>query len=87
MARRTGDAARWPRRVRGSQDTVQRVVVGTRFERARVETFSSYPTDPRFDEKLVTCVACKLNPAGQAIVLCETRVSVQALDRTQASMR
>ncbi len=42
---------------------------------------------PRFEEKLIDVVGLYLNPPQQAIVLClDAKSSVQALDRTQASL-
>ncbi len=43
--------------------------------------------DPQFEEKLVDVVGLYLNPPEKAIVLCaDEKSSVQALDRTQASL-
>ena len=43
--------------------------------------------DPKFEEKLVDVVGLYLNPPENAIVLCaDEKSSVQALDRTQASL-
>ena len=43
--------------------------------------------DPRFEEKLVDVVGLYMNPPEKAIVLCaDEKSSVQALDRTQASL-
>jgi len=43
--------------------------------------------DPKFEEKLVDVVGRDLNPPDNAVVLCmEEKLSVQALDRTQASL-
>ena len=51
-----------------------------------IETFE-LSNDPRFDEKLVDVVGLYLNPPKKAIVLCaDEKSSVQALDRTQASL-
>jgi hypothetical protein len=52
----------------------------------RVETFK-LSNDPRFDKKLVDVVGLYLNPPEKAIVLCaDEKSSVQALDRTRASL-
>ena len=43
--------------------------------------------DPRFAEKLIDVVGLYLDPPEKAIVLCmDEKSSVQALDRTQASL-
>jgi transposase len=52
----------------------------------RVDTFK-VSNDPKFEEKLVDVVGLYLNPPENAIVLCaDEKSSVQALDRTQASL-
>ena len=52
----------------------------------RVKTFK-LSNDPRFEEKLVDVVGLYMNPPEKAIVLCaDEKSSVQALDRTQASL-
>ena len=52
----------------------------------RVETFK-LSNDPKFEEKLVDVVGLYLNPPEKAIVLrADEKSSVQALDRTQASL-
>ncbi|ORW71109.1 IS630 family transposase [Mycobacterium riyadhense] len=52
----------------------------------RIDTFK-VSNDPKFDEKLVDVVGLYLNPPDNAIVLCaDEKSSVQALDRTQASL-
>ena len=52
----------------------------------RVETFT-LSNDPRFEEKLVDVVGLYINPPEKAIVFCaDEKSSVQALDRTQASL-
>ena len=52
----------------------------------RVETFK-VSNDPRFTEKLIDVVGLYLNPPEQAVVLCmDEKSSIQALDRTQASL-
>ena len=69
-----------------SKDTVQRVWSARGLKPHRVETFK-LSNDPRFDEKLVDVVGLYLNPPDKAIVLCaDEKSSVQALDRTQASL-
>jgi len=69
-----------------SKDTVQRVWSARGLKPHRVETFK-LSNDPRFDEKLVDVVGLYLNPPEKAIVLCaDEKSSVQALDRTQASL-
>ena len=51
-----------------------------------VDTFK-VSNDPRFAEKLVDVVGLSLDPPEKAIVLCmDEKSSVQALDRTQASL-
>jgi hypothetical protein len=68
-----------------SKDTVQRVWSARGLKPHLVETFK-LSNDPRFDEKLVD-VGLYLNPPEKAIVLCaDEKSSVQALDRTQASL-
>ena len=69
-----------------SKDTVQRVWSARGLKPHRVETFK-LSNDPRFEEKLVDVVGLYLNPPERAIVLCANeKSSVQALDRTQASL-
>jgi transposase len=69
-----------------SKDTVQRVWSARGLKPHRVETFT-LSNDPRFEEKLVDVVGLYLNPPEKAIVLCaDEKSSVQALDRTQASL-
>src|ERR1700741_5035036 len=52
----------------------------------QVDTFK-VSNDPKFEEKLVDVVGLYLNPPENAIVLCaDEKSSVQALDRTQASL-
>ncbi len=61
-------------------------VVGPGSQAAQVETFK-LSNDPKFEEKLVDVVGLYLNPPEKAIVLCaDEKSSVQALDRTQASL-
>jgi hypothetical protein len=69
-----------------SKDTVQRVWSARGLRPHRVETFT-LANDPRFEEELVDVVGLYLNPPEKAIVLCaDEKSSVQALDRTQASL-
>jgi transposase len=69
-----------------SKSTVQQVWSARGLKPHRVETFK-LSNDPRFEEKLVDVVGLYLNPPEQAIVLCaDEKSSVQALDRTQASL-
>lgn len=69
-----------------SKDTVQRVWSARGLKPHRVETFK-LSNDPRFEDKLVDVVGLYLNPPEKAIVLCaDEKSSVQALDRTQASL-
>ena len=61
-------------------------MVGAGLKPHRVETFK-LSNDPKFEEKLVDVVGLYLNPPEKAIVLCaDEKSSVQALDRTQASL-
>src|SRR3954469_315328 len=70
-----------------SKSTVQQVWSAWGLKPHRVETFK-LSNDPNFEEKLVDVVGLYLNPPEQAIVLCaDEKSSVQALDRTQASLR
>ena len=70
-----------------SKTTVQQVWSARGLKPHRVETFK-LSNDPKFEEKLVDVVGLYLNPPReQAIVLCaDEKSSVQALDRTQASL-
>src|SRR4029079_15653384 len=73
-------------RVGVSEDTVQRVWSARGLKPHLVKTFR-LSNDPRFEEKLVDVVGLYLDPPEQAIVLCmDEKSSVQALDRTQASL-
>ncbi len=73
-------------RVGVSKDTVQRVWSARGLKPHLVKTFK-LSNDPHFEEKLVDVVGLYLNPPEQAIVLCmDEKSSVQALDRTQASL-
>lgn len=69
-----------------SKWTVQQVWSARGLKPHRVETFK-LSNDPRFADKLVDVVGLYLNPPQKAIVLCaDEKSSVQALDRTQASL-
>ena len=69
-----------------SKSTVQQVWSARGLKPHRVETFK-LSNDPKFEEKLVDVVGLYLNPPEKAIVLCaDEKSSVQALDRTQASL-
>ncbi len=73
-------------RVGVSKDTVQRVWSARGLKPHLVKTFK-LSNDPRFEEKLIDVVGLYLDPPEQAIVLCmDEKSSVQALDRTQASL-
>jgi transposase len=73
-------------RVGVSPATVQRVWSELGLKPHRVDTFK-ISNDPRFTEKLIDVVGLYLNPPEKAIVLCmDEKSSVQALDRTQASL-
>lgn len=73
-------------RVGVSKDTVQRVWSGRGLKPHLVKTFK-LSNDPRFEDKLIDVVGLYLDPPDQAIVLCmDEKSSVQALDRTQASL-
>ena len=69
-----------------SKSTVQLVWHARGLKPHRVQTFK-LSNDPRFEEKLVDVVGLYMNPPEKAIVLCaDEKSSVQALDRTQASL-
>ena len=69
-----------------SKSTVQQVWSARGLKPHRVEAFK-LSNDPKFEEKLVDVVGLYLNPPEKAIVLCaDEKSSVQALDRTQASL-
>ena len=73
-------------RVGVSPATVQRIWSELGLKPHRVDTFK-ISNDPRFTEKLIDVVGLYLNPPEKAIVLCmDEKSSVQALDRTQASL-
>jgi transposase len=74
------------KRVGVSKDTVQRVWSARGLKPHLIKTFK-LSNDPRFEEKLIDVVGLYVNPPEQAIVLCmDEKSSVQALDRTQASL-
>ena len=69
-----------------SKSTVQQVWSARGLKPHRVETFK-LSNDPKFEDKLVDVVGLYLHPPEKAIVLCaDEKSSVQALDRTQASL-
>src|SRR4051794_42444 len=69
-----------------SPATVQRIWSARGLKPHLVKTFK-LSNDPKFEEKLVDVVGLYLNPPQKAIVLCaDEKSSVQALDRTQASL-
>ena len=69
-----------------SKSTVHRVWKELALKPHRVDTFK-VSGDPKFEDKLVDVVGLYLNPPENAIVLCaDEKSSVQALDRTQASL-
>ena len=73
-------------RVGVSPATVQRIWSELGLQPHRVDTFK-ISNDPRFTEKLIDVVGLYLDPPEKAIVLCmDEKSSVQALDRTQASL-
>jgi len=69
-----------------SPATVQRIWAARGLKPHLVKTFK-LSTDPRFEEKLIDVVGLYLDPPAKSIVLCmDEKSSVQALDRTQASL-
>jgi len=69
-----------------SPATVQRIWSGRGLKPHLVKTFK-LSNDPAFEEKLIDVVGLYLNPPENAVVLCmDEKTSVQALDRTQASL-
>lgn len=69
-----------------SKATVQRVWAARGLKPHLVHAFK-LSNDPRFEDKLVEVVGLYLDPPENAIVLCaDEKSSVQALDRTQASL-
>ena len=69
-----------------SPATVQRIWSARGLKPHLVKTFK-LSNDKHFDEKLIDVVGLYLNPPDNAVVLCmDEKSSVQALDRTQASL-
>lgn len=69
-----------------SKDTVRRIWNELGLQPHRVDTFK-VSNDPQFAEKLIDVVGLYLNPPDKAVVLCmDEKSSIQALDRTQASL-
>jgi transposase len=69
-----------------SPATVQRIWSARGLKPHLVKTFK-LSNDPKFEEKLIDVVGLYLNPPDKAVVLCmDEKSSVQALDRTQASL-
>jgi len=69
-----------------SPATVQRIWSGRGLKPHLLKTFK-LSGDPRFEEKLIDVVGLYLNPPENAVVLCmDEKTSMQALDRTQASL-
>jgi transposase len=69
-----------------SPATVQRIWSARGLKPHLVKTFK-LSNDPKFEEKLIDVVGLYLNPPDNAVVLCmDEKSSVQALDRTQASL-
>ena len=69
-----------------SPASVQRIWSARGLKPHLVKTFK-LSNDPKFEEKLVDVVGLSLNPPDNAVVLCmDEKSSVQALDRTQASL-
>ena len=74
------------KRVGVSPATVQRIWSELGLQPHRVDTFK-VSNDPAVQEKLIDVVGLYLDPPDKAIVLCmDEKSSVQALDRTQASL-
>lgn len=74
------------KRVGVSPATVQRIWAARGLKPHLVDTFK-LSNDPRFEEKLIDVVGLYLDPPEKSIVLCmDEKSSVQALDRTQASL-
>ena len=69
-----------------SPATVQRIWSGRGLKPHLIKTFK-LSNDPAFEEKLIDVVGLYLNPPEKAVVLCmDEKSSIQALDRTQASL-
>ena len=70
-----------------SPATVQRIWSELGLQPHRVDNFK-VSNDPRFDDKLIDVVGLYLNPPTKAVVLCmDEKSQIQALDRTQPSLR
>jgi len=69
-----------------SPATVQRIWSARGLKPHLVKTFK-LSNDPKFEEKLIDVVGLYLHPPDNAVVLCmDEKSSIQALDRTQASL-
>jgi transposase len=69
-----------------SPATVQRIWSARGLKPHLIKTFK-LSNDPKFEEKLVDVVGLYLHPPDNAVVLCvDEKSSIQALDRTQASL-
>ncbi len=69
-----------------SPATVQRIWSGRGLKPHLVKTFK-LSNDPLFEEKLIDVVGLYVNPPEKAVVLCmDEKISIQALDHTQASL-
>ncbi|NJC57631.1 IS630 family transposase [Brevibacterium marinum] len=69
-----------------SRSTVHRVWSELGLKPHRHDTFK-VSNDPNFDAKVIDVVGLYLNPPEKAVVLCmDEKSSIQALDRTQASL-
>ena len=69
-----------------SRSTVHRVWSELGLKPHRVDTFK-VSNDPNFEDKVIDVVGLYLNPPEKAVVLCmDEKSSIQALDRTQASL-
>jgi transposase len=74
-------------RVGVSSASVQRIWSARGLKPHLVKTFK-LSNDHQFEEKLVDVVGLYLNPPDQAVVLCmDEKSQIQALDRTQPSLR
>ena len=69
-----------------SPATVQRIWSGRGLKPHLVKTFK-LSNNPLFEEKLIAVVGLYVNPPEKAVVLCmDEKISIQALDHTQASL-
>jgi transposase len=69
-----------------SPATVQRIWSARGLKPHLIKTFK-LSNDSRFEEKLIDVVGLYLNPPDSAVVLCvDEKSSIQALDRTQATL-